>query len=71
MIATFPISLSRLHEHENEHGIDASRHNHVLLQSLLPATYRTEPGDLAAARRQVTAFTQNELDLQRLVSIHG
>ncbi|RYP42869.1 hypothetical protein DL768_010173 [Monosporascus sp. mg162] len=37
----------------------------------LPASYRTESGDLAAAGRHVTACVEKELDLQRLTSIHS
>ncbi|KAH6975608.1 hypothetical protein EDB80DRAFT_757747 [Ilyonectria destructans] len=53
-----PASIQLL-ERENEHSADASRHNHDQLLSLLPASYRTESGDLAAAGRQ------------RLASIHS
>ncbi|KAH8652846.1 hypothetical protein BGZ61DRAFT_500805 [Ilyonectria robusta] len=61
----------RLLERENEHGADASRHDHDQLLLLLPASYRTESGDLAAAGRQVTPCVEKELDLQRLASIHS
>ncbi|KAH8652932.1 hypothetical protein BGZ61DRAFT_288871, partial [Ilyonectria robusta] len=61
----------RLLERENEHGADASRHDHDQLLSLLPASCRTESGDLAAAGRQVTPCVEKELDLQRLASIHS
>ncbi|KAH7115553.1 hypothetical protein EDB81DRAFT_621919, partial [Dactylonectria macrodidyma] len=54
-----------------EHGADASRHDHDQLLSLLPASCRTESGDLTAAGRQVTPCVEKELDLQRLASIHS
>lgn len=70
LLTEFPFSI-RLLECKNEHGADASRHDHEQLLSLLPAPYRAESGDLAAAGRQVTAYVVKELDLQRLASIHG
>ncbi|KAM3554896.1 hypothetical protein ARSEF4850_006247 [Beauveria asiatica] len=41
------------------------------LLTLLPASYRKESGDLAAAGQHVTACVEEELDLQRLTSIQG
>ncbi|KAH7124343.1 hypothetical protein EDB81DRAFT_912638 [Dactylonectria macrodidyma] len=64
----FPIQLL---ERENEHGADASRRDLDQLLSLLPASYSTDFGDLAAVGLHVSARVENELDLQRLTSIHG
>ncbi|KAM3562071.1 hypothetical protein ARSEF4850_002919 [Beauveria asiatica] len=45
---------------------------HDGLLALLPASYRTESGDLAAACQHATAYVEEkELDLQRLTSIRG
>ncbi|OAA44737.1 hypothetical protein ISF_09624 [Cordyceps fumosorosea ARSEF 2679] len=49
----------------------ASQKDHDELLALLPASYRTESGDLAAACQHVMACVEEELDLQRLTSIHG
>lgn len=61
-----PFSVKLL-QPPTEEDADASRHGH---DQLLPATYRTEHGDLATAARQVTACIEKELDLERLASIH-
>ncbi|CAH0054139.1 unnamed protein product [Clonostachys solani] len=63
--------LEHENEHENEHAGDASRRDRDRLLSLLPASYRKESGDLAAATQHVAACVEKELDLQRLASIHG
>ncbi|KND86058.1 hypothetical protein TOPH_09274 [Tolypocladium ophioglossoides CBS 100239] len=65
-----PFSI-RLLDYENEQAADASRRGHDQLLSLLPASYRIESGDLAAAGRHVTACIEKELDLRRLASIHS
>ncbi|KAL6406192.1 hypothetical protein AUP68_10360 [Ilyonectria robusta] len=58
-------------ERENEHDADASRRDLDQLLELLPASYRTEFGDLAAAGLHVSACVEKEFDLRRLTSIHG
>ncbi|OAQ58425.1 subtilisin-like serine protease [Pochonia chlamydosporia 170] len=65
-----PFSV-RLLEHKDEQGPDASRCERNWLQSLLPASYRTESDDLAAPARHVQTCIENELDLRRLTTIHG
>ncbi|KAH6982493.1 hypothetical protein EDB80DRAFT_254970, partial [Ilyonectria destructans] len=70
LLTESPFSIWLL-ECENEHGADASRHDHEQLLLLLPVPYRAESGDLAAVGRQVTTCVVKELDLQRLANIHG
>ncbi|KAM3466354.1 hypothetical protein MY5147_009080 [Beauveria neobassiana] len=41
------------------------------LLALLPALYRKESGDMAAVGQHVTACVEEELNLERLASIHG
>jgi hypothetical protein len=52
-------------------AVDASPHKRHELLSLLPASYRKESGDLAAASQHVTTCVEKELNLQRLSTICG
>ncbi|KAH7160537.1 hypothetical protein B0J13DRAFT_617299 [Dactylonectria estremocensis] len=65
-----PFSITLL-ERENEQAANASQHNRHRLLSLLPASYHTESGDLAAEGQHVAACVEKELDLQRLSSIYN
>ncbi|KAM4060722.1 subtilisin-like serine protease [Hirsutella rhossiliensis] len=64
-----PFSIQLLKPDER-HGSAASEANADYLASLLPASYRTESHDVAAAGRHVDASVEQELDLRRLNEIH-
>ncbi|KAM3542625.1 hypothetical protein ARSEF1564_004457 [Beauveria bassiana] len=59
-----PFSIRLLEQHAV-----TSQGGHDQLLTLLPASYRKEPSDLAAAGHYVTACVEEELDLRRLTSI--
>ncbi|KAH6959664.1 hypothetical protein BKA56DRAFT_680466 [Ilyonectria sp. MPI-CAGE-AT-0026] len=64
----FSVPASRVRE---QHGADASRHGHDQPLPFSPASYCPELRDLAAAGRRVTTCIEEELDLERLASIHS
>ncbi|EJP61156.1 uncharacterized protein BBA_09902 [Beauveria bassiana ARSEF 2860] len=61
-----PFSIRLLEQHAAASGDERDQ-----LLTLLPASYRKESGDLAAAGQHVTACVEEELDLRRLTSIQG
>ncbi|KAF4507273.1 hypothetical protein G6O67_005930 [Ophiocordyceps sinensis] len=64
-----PFSIELLKPHDR-HGSGAPQPNANYLASLLPASYRTETHDVAAAGRHLNASVEQELDLGRLNDIH-
>ncbi|OAR02603.1 hypothetical protein LLEC1_06425 [Akanthomyces lecanii] len=64
-----PFTIELLHEASDPPG-SGTRHDHDKYNSLLPATYRTETGELVAAGRHVKLCIGQELDLQRLTDVH-
>ncbi|KAK2616787.1 hypothetical protein QQS21_000164 [Conoideocrella luteorostrata] len=59
-------------EREGHHGIhEPVQDIKQPLLALLPATYRTESGDLIAAGRYATSGIEKELSLERLTTIHS
>ncbi|KAJ4158524.1 uncharacterized protein LMH87_009047 [Akanthomyces muscarius] len=61
-----PFSIRLLEQHAVASGDERDQ-----LLTLLPASYRRQSGDLAAAGQYVTACVEEELDLRRLTSIQG
>ncbi|KFH44891.1 hypothetical protein ACRE_043120 [Hapsidospora chrysogenum ATCC 11550] len=69
-VLTVPTSMtpsaSSSTQSTDEHAAD----RRTQLLALLPASYRTEHGDVAATGRRVLACVEQQLDLRRLTAVH-